>query len=400
MSFWGRIDGRRRRLAGASLMLPGAIILGASVGSRGEDRPPQTPASLILAPGNGASTGDPSLTDERPANSAPDVRYNGTPTPGSRITIGLMTPPDPETSYQWSQVEGPPATIDDPTRPKIQVTIPTDARTLGFLLTMSDPKGRRTARFSIPVEQPIRRETRTPIRADAGDDQIGLVGRRITLNGSGSVTARERSASRWFQLGGPKVEQAVQENHFYTFTPTSPGVYRFGLVVASADASTSTSISEMDEVLVTVGELPTSFGGPVGGGVAAGIPGPLPMAALDQMIQGPGSIGARATLDQVAGVLESIATRTSLYTSFADLTSEMMRRLDGVIPADPNTRQFWAQGVFAPMTQHMVSEMLAVGLDLRMPQAQHQPLGAAQQDKLQKLFNYYSREFRSRTQAR
>ena len=108
----------------------------------------------------------------------------------------------------------------------------------------------------------------------------------------------------------------------------------------------------------------------------------------------------RATVDQAAGVFEAIAARSSLYTSFADLSSELMRRLDAIIPTDPQWREFWSQGVFAPLTQHTVSEMLGVGLDLRTPQARNQGLSAVQQDKLQKLFSSYAREFRSRTQAR
>ena len=77
-----------------------------------------------------------------------------------------------------------------------------------------------------------------------------------------------------------------------------------------------------------------------------------------------------------------------------------MRRLDAIVPTDPNWREFWSQGVFAPLTQHVVSEMHQTGLDLRSPQGQNQPLGQAQQERLQKLFTSFAREFRSRAQAR
>ena len=77
-----------------------------------------------------------------------------------------------------------------------------------------------------------------------------------------------------------------------------------------------------------------------------------------------------------------------------------MRRLDAIIPADQNWRQFWSQAVFAPLSQHMASELLSVGLDLRAPQAQYQRLNPLQQDKIQELFSAYAREFRSRTQGR
>jgi hypothetical protein len=263
-------------------------------------------------------------------------------------------------------------------------------------MTVRNAGGQRTARVIIPIQGAgTGREQDARLRADAGDDQIGLVGRRITLNGSQSAPG-QGIIYRWFQLAGPKVEQAIQEKYYYAFTPADPGIYRFGLVVAASSGSGEVSLSDLDEVVVTVGEMPSTFGGPSLGGVA----GAAPLAALDQALQGPGSIAVRATLDQVASVLEAISARATLYTTFAELTSELMRRLDVSIPADPNARQFWAQAVFSPLTQHTVAELLAVGLDLRLPQAHQQPLNPAQQERLRKLFAGYAREFRSRTQAR
>ena len=403
MGFLGCIGGRRIRLAAAHPMLLGAFLTGAEGPARGDAAPAQ-PASLVSGPGAvdgavsspGASGGGTSGAPAAPPRDSAEVKYNGTPTPGARITVGLDGPEDPAASYQWVQIDGPPVIIDGETQPKIRFTIPPDAAKPRF---SDDQEGSRGA--SEPPGSPSRssrRPGRTPsatLRADGGDDQIGLVGRRITLNGSRSIP-RTGVVYRWLQLAGPKLEQPVQENSYYSFIPTASGVYRFGLVVASATATGEVSISELDDVLVTVGELPTGFGcGPTGA-----ITNSVPTAALDQMLQGPGSIAARATLDQVAGVFEAVAARASLYTSFADLSSEMMRRLDSVIPADPSWRQFWTQGVFTPLTQHVVTEMLAAGLDLRVPQGQLQRLDPPQQDKLQKLFTYYARECRSRTDAR
>jgi hypothetical protein len=401
MNFSDRIASSRGRLAGTSLILSGALWLEPTAAVRGQDGIPMPvrdrhfaasrPAGPVSAPEvfpvglEGPAT--------RPVS---DIRSDGIATPGSRVTIGITAAPDPDVSYQWVQIDGPPVTIADPTKPKIEITIPADARSLGFLLTMNDGKLQRTARFTIPIENTKRADANATNRSDAGDDQVGLVGRRITLNGSGSGTPRQGASCRWFQLAGPKVEKAAQEGYYYSFVPMTPGVYRFGLVVATGGGSSAPTISEMDEVLVTVGELPTAFGGTATAGISNGVS----TVALDQMLQGPGSITARATLDQVAAILEAIAGRASLYTSFADLSSEMMRRIDGVMPTDANTRQFWSSAVFAQLTQHITTEMLAVGLDLRTPQAVNTSLSPLQQDKLQKLFNYYAREFRSRTQGR
>ena len=331
-----RSASNRARFAGASLALAGAIGLSAAVTVRGQDGASQpiggrhaaapTSAAPVSAPaphavGNEAPTAAPTL----------DVRSDGPPTTGSRITIGMQNP-DPGVSYQWMQIEGPPVTIEDPTQSKIQFTIPLDARNLAFLLNMTDGKAKRTARFSIPIENSTLANSSPKNRADAGNEQIGLVGRQITLRAVGTATRREAIAYRWFQLAGPKIENAVEERDYYTFVPKTSGVYRFGLIFASGAGSTAPFISEMNEVRVTVGELPTAFGATA----IAGVSNPISVVALDQMLQGPGSIAARATLDQVAAILEAIASRTSLYTSFADLSSEIIRRIDGVLPADPS----------------------------------------------------------------
>ncbi len=331
--------------------------------------------------------------------SAGVLRYSGTPVPGARLAIELEGSADPNATYSWIQYDGPTVPLGDPTGPRIQVTVPPDARRLGFILSIRDPGGLRTARVIIPIEAPAGRDAAsapspaspsasTP-RADSGDDQIGLVGRRITLNGTRS-TPRGGVAYRWLALAGPRVEQVMQEGPYFSFTPTAAGTYRLGLVVASARGG-ETSISELDEVVVTVGELPSALG--------VGAPG-VPTAAIDQMLQGPGGPAGRMTLEQAAGIFDAIAARATLYSNFGDLSSEMIRRLDAAIPSDQNWRQFWSQGVFAPLTQHLVGEMLSTGLDLRNPPGQNQPLGPTQQDRLQKLFTSYAREFRSRAQGR
>jgi hypothetical protein len=366
-------------------------LVGMAKPGRCDDGSTTKPAAAETASGGGEAPGPATLGTERQLpNVVTGLRYSGTPTPGSRITIGLDGPVDPNATFRWVQVEGPTAAIDDDTKSKIQLTIPANAQNLGFVLALKDSTGERTARVTIPI-QPSTNVSPSALRANAGDDQIGLVGRRITLNGSRS-TPRAEVVLRWFALSGPKVENAIQESSYFSFMPTVPGVYRFGLVAAATNAADEVCIAEMDEVIVTVATMPSAFAGAASGG--------FPTAAIDQMLQGPGGISGRTTLDQAASVFEAINTRATLYTSFADLSSELMRRLDAIIPADQNWRQFWSQAVFAPLSQHMASELLSVGLDLRAPQAQYQRLNPLQQDKIQELFSAYAREFRSRTQGR
>lgn len=369
-----RADGQGRLLALIFLLAAGLACPDAS---RGEDR------TSVPEPTHRGGSGPEAKTPST-------LRYEGKPIAGSRITVGLDGPPESGARYTWSQVEGPPVTLGNPEGPKIQFTVPTGAQSLSFLLSIHDHQGARQAQVVIPVEPPAPRPTTDPAipRAEAGDDQVALVGHRLTLNGTQS-TPRGRVAFRWFPIAGPKVDDAVREGGYYSFTPTSAGTYRFGLVVAASVAN-QVAISDVDEIVVTVGEFPA--------GLAEGLLAPIPVAAIDQMLQGPGAPAGRGTLEQSAAIFEAIAGRCALYTNFAELTSELMRRIDSVIPTDPNWRQFWAQAVFAPLTQHLASEMLATGIDLRGGQGQHQKLKPHQRERLAQLFKTYARQFHARAQ--
>lgn len=390
---------RSARRPGLIPIAPLFLGLCAASAACGQDRLPTAPP------------GSPRAARPAPGANPGEIRTIGTPTPGARLTVSVPGAPDPSASYHWVQVDGPTVALGDATGPTIQFTVPEDARSLGFLVSIRDAGGQRTARLTIPVEgrsaaTAARDQVMAPSSisagatpalgvapgtpvADAGDDQIGLVGRKITLNAGGS-RPRGGLVYRWIALGGPRLEPPSQDGPYLAFTPTLPGTYRFGLIVAAARGDEA-SISELDEVVVAVGEIPS----------AVGLGGPaIPAAAIDQMLQGPGGPAARGTLEQAAGVFEAIAARASLYSSFGELSAELGRRLDGVVPADPGWRNYWAQAVFAPLTQGLTQEMLAAGLDLRSPAGQNLPLYPAHQERLQKLFASYAREFRSRAQPR
>jgi hypothetical protein len=379
----GLASNRSVRRAGVAVLVSLVLSAGATKPARALDRP-RTDSRAAPAEVRPAAASD--------INPESKVRYDGTPVPGARLSLRLEGQESPGATYRWEQVEGPAVALDDGNGPRLDLTVPPDARTLGFLLTIRDANGLRTSRVTIPILPAPDRPASAArgLRADAGDEQVGLIGRRITLNGSRSMP-RVGVAYRWFLLSGPKVEQASQDGYYYSFTPTASGVYRFGLVVATAE-SNKVAISEVDQVTVRVGEMPSSV-------ATAAAPG-TSTAAIDQILRGPGAAAGRVTIEQAAGVFETISARASLYTTFAELSSELMRRLDTVIPTDPDWRQFWSQGVFAPLTQHLISEMHATGLDLRYPGSHQQGLGTLQQDRLQKFFASYAREFRARAQNR
>lgn len=354
--------------------------------ARGDARP--APAAPT-APTRAAEPDDANVpANDRAAGAIAELHYNGTPAPGARITLELNGGDTPGATCRWTQIEGPPVAIGDATKPQIRLTVPEGAKQLVFLVTLKDGRGERTARVVVPIASAASPPD-AGLRADAGDDQIGLVGRQITLSAVRSTPAGRIGHYRWIQTGGPKIKSPIQQGSYYNFTPTQPGIYQFVLVVAAHD-----QISDPDEVEVVVGEVPQELDGR--GSVSTA----LPIDPLGQAIRQAGSISGRHVADGIAGVFEAIADRADLYSDFGSLSSEAMRRLDDIIPKDPQARQMWTQWVFAPLSQHTAAEMFAVGLDLRLPQAAQQELNDAQKEKLKKVFRSYAQEFRSRARAR
>jgi hypothetical protein len=328
------------------------------------------------------------------------IRTNSPVVPGARLSLKIDREIAEGTQFRWSQVEGPSVEIDDPTKPSIQITIPRGTDHLGFLLVAARPESIRVFRVGVPIRSSSTNSwgERPPgrIKADAGHDQVGLVGHRVTLNGSRSVPG-DGSTARWLKVGGPPILEPQVQGPFFSFIPSGQGTYRFVLVVSGERA-----ISEPDEVSVLVGLPPAE---------AASIPSPadFPSAPIvppatsfewtvaDLVPRLPD--GPRIASD-VADVMKAIADRSSFYTSFLELQSELTRRLDVVIPSDPSQRAAWSQGIFQPLSTYTAAEILASGLDLRQPQALRQPLTAAQRKRVGEHFQKVARAFRADRAAR
>ena len=406
MSLLAHGSGRAVRFGGVRWGLISALLVGivslvqAGDGPAGYSAASTDPATRrarrvdrFLVRTSGAETPASSLADVQQPSAA-SVRYVGTPAPGSRITLRVEGEPDPGATYRWVQIEGPPVAFSDPTRSAIEFSVPPGASKMVFEVTKTGPAGQRTNRVDVPIAPAPVQDGKTPMapQADAGDDQIELVGRKITLNGA-CRTPADVVAYRWFQVGGPKVENSSQDRSYYSFTPSTPGIYIFGLVVATCDRVTGPAISEPDDVVVTVAQSAS----PSAATTTAPVAPPFLTSALDQAVRTARTYANRELLDKVGGTFESIAERAPLYSSFAELSSEIMRRLDEAIPKDSNSRLLWGQGVFAPLTQYTVAEMRQAGLELGSPQGLYQELNSTQKEKLRALFGRYSREFRSRS---
>jgi hypothetical protein len=222
------------------------------------------------------------------------------------------------------------------------------------------------------------------VRADAGDDQIGLVGRQITLN-AGRSEPRGKVGFRWIQVGGAAVENPSQEGYIYSFTPKSAGVYRFALVVA---AGSEISQPDLVEVMVGVLDAPAAGAAAPAGTTPGASAAPAQGVSVEDFFRSslaaiPG--GPQATGD-LARTFEELAGRMELYQNYYEIYTELSRRLDTFVPQDPGLRNLWSQRVFSPLTANLIEQMRVVGLDLSRTDAAGLPLTEPQKYRLAEFY--------------
>ena len=403
-------------LAGRALRSQAGLLLTVVVFSEGGDLAVAQGLTAATAPGpkritdRAVQTADftPPADSAKPSPPAievdsTEVRTEPPAVPGARMMLSMGQGAEQETRYRWVQTGGPRVAIDDPEKPSIQIDIPGGTEKLEFLVIAARPDVVRVVRVNVPLQGGAARASwgarpSGKIKADAGDDQIGLIGRRVTLNGSGSVPADGKNA-RWLQVGGPPVGAPQQQENFFSFVPGSPGLYRFLLIVAGEG-----EVSEPDEVSVLVGVPPAEVGAaPLQvGQVPAPAPAPPPVPAPDQILAGtlPRLPNGTRVASDVADVMEAISERAALYSSFAVLQAELSRRLDLVIPTDPAERAAWNQGVFTPLTAYTTGVLLEAGMDVRQSQGLQQSLTAVQQERVREHFQKLARVFRAAVASR
>lgn len=316
------------------------------------------------------------------------ARYEGIAAPGVQIALKGDGSSGSGLRYRWVQTQGPPATLSDPTQATARVTVPEASGTLGFLLVVSNEAGMDSVALKVPVEGRPRPMADGQLRADAGDDQIAVIGRQITLNGSRSEP-RGKIGFRWIQTGGPQVRLKIEEGHIFSFVPAEPGTYRFALVVADGGV-----ISQPDEVEVTT----TS---PAAATSRASSP-PLPALASTPVARDPELLGAfvrtslarldggQAAAEAMAETFDAIAGRMGLYRTYEEAFSEMSRRLDAIVPQDPARRAIWIEKLFGPVTSRLVEEMRKEGLDLSTAPGRAASLTEAQRSRMAEVFRAIS----------
>jgi hypothetical protein len=314
------------------------------------------------------------------------ARYEGIAAPGVQITLKGDGSTGAGLRYRWVQTQGPPASLSDPSQAMTRVTVPEASGALGFLLVVSNEAGMDSVTLKIPVEGRPKAMADGQLRADAGDDQIAVVGRQITLNGSRSEP-RGKIGYRWIQTGGPQVRLKIEEGHIFSFVPAEPGTYRFALVVADGGV-----ISQPDEVEVTTAAPSASTAPAAPTSRASSLPLPVP-AARDPELLGAFVRSSLARLDggpalaeAMAETFDNIAGRIGLYRSYEEAFSEMSRRLDAIVPQEPARRAIWIERLFVPVTSRLVEEMRKEGLDLSSATGRAAPMTETQRSRMADVF--------------
>jgi hypothetical protein len=321
------------------------------------------------------------------------ARFEGVASPGLQITLKADRSSGRDLHYRWVQTRGAAASLDQPEGRDATLTVPEGAEPLGFLLVVGNARGVASSSLTIPIESPGTSPRDSSLKADAGDDLVGFVGRQITLNGIRSEP-RGRIGYRWVQAGGPQVALKLESGCYYTFVPPAPGPYQFALVVASGDR-----ISEPDYVSIAVSPTPTEptptpTPTPVPVAVKPAAPSQPPASTEELTRASVRSIDGGVELaPELSQVFSDIAGRMDLYKSYEEAYSEMSRRLDAVVPRLPDRRAVWTEKLFIPLTLRMIETLRAEGLDLTRPQGQSAPLTREQRKRLADHFRSMAEGF-------
>jgi len=314
------------------------------------------------------------------------ARVIGVASPGLRITLDASESGN-DLNFRWIQMRGPKISTNRLDQPRLTFMVPGDAKELAFLMVVYGPKGSDSTVVDVPLVLRPKVSLPPQIYADAGDDQVGLVGHEITLNGARS-SPRENARFRWIQAEGPRVASITQDGWFCSFIPTEPGLYRFVLVVA-ADGT----ISEPDDVRVTItNELEPGVERMPAPPSRASLPPPVEVVARQSLCALPGGAAAGR---QLADSFEGVAQRMDLYESYGDVQHEMSLRLNLVLPPDPMLRNLWNERLFNVLSSRIADVMRREGLELTRLDARAATMTESQKNQLRQVFNAIATGFRT-----
>jgi hypothetical protein len=177
------------------------------------------------------------------ANAGPDQRV----ALGGTVTLDGSASSDPNgdpLTYHWVQTGGEAVTFT-PDQMVTSFTAPSNAATLTFALTVSDPGGLSASDSVVITVDPVGNQS--PV-ADAGPDQVVGTGTTVTLDGSGSRDPDgDPLTYLWVQTGGQLVS-FTRNLSITTFTaPSKDSLLTFELTVTDPGG-----LSSQDGVAIAV----------------------------------------------------------------------------------------------------------------------------------------------------
>ena len=172
-------------------------------------------------------------------------RFDGAAVPGLQLTLDGSGSSGGRVWYRWIQTQGPRVNLQGADQAIATLTVPDEGMSLVFVLVVGNSSGVDARGLTIEVEDPNQSDSLADLRADAGSDQVAVLGRRVILDARASEP-RGRIRYRWVQVSGPKIAGLTTAGSSCSFVPETIGDYQLALMVIGGTGLVS------DASLVTI----------------------------------------------------------------------------------------------------------------------------------------------------
>jgi gliding motility-associated-like protein len=191
-------------------------------------------------------------------NAGPDITLN-LPTSSTNITGTASADSGPITTYSWTKVSGPAATITNPNSPTVSLT-GLVAGVYTFKLTASNV----VESSSDDVKITVAATNQVPVANAGSDISITLPTNAVNLNGSGSDTDGSITSYAWAKVSGPTGETLVgATTATLSLSNLVAGTYVYALTVKDNNVPAASATDNVTVVVkpAAVNQLPSANAG-------------------------------------------------------------------------------------------------------------------------------------------